>query len=118
MENLKETKEYYEKMLVEIKKRATDIYEKISSEKEENLEEDKKFIKESIKTVADLMSKANYKEEDFLLELQSYLMRIDAAIKHIEEDENDKGKKKGILHRYKYTILKTLLDLEYEIGTI
>lgn len=117
IKDLENTREHYEFLLDDIKEKATKIYEKISENKENTLHEDRKFIKESLDKIELLLEEADSDNEDFLLELQSYLKRIDAMLKNLE-DTNDEKKKSGILHRYKYTLLKSLLDLEYEIGSI
>lgn len=114
---LKNTEEYYNELLKETKEKATKIYENLSTDKEISLDDDKEFIKKSLDRVNNLLNNADFHEEDFLLELQSYLKRIESMLNHLDST-TDQKKKGSILHRYKYTILKTLLDLEYEIGTI
>lgn len=117
IKDLENTKEHYEVLLNDIKEKATKIYEKIAENKETTLDEDKKFVKKSLDKIELLLEEADCHNEDFLLELQSYLKRIDSMLKHLEVTKDEK-KKSGILHRYKYTLLKSLLDLEYEIGSI
>lgn len=117
IKDLENTKEHYEFLLKDTKEKATRIYEKISQNKETTLNEDKKFVKKSLDSIELLLEGADCHSGDFLLELQSYLKRIDSMLNHLKETKDEK-KKSGILHRYKYTLLKSLLDLEYEIGSI
>lgn len=117
MKDLKNTQEHYEFLLKDTKEKATKIYEKISENKETTLDEDRKFVETSLDKIELLLKEADCHNSDFLLELQSYLKRIDSMLNHLE-DTKDEKKKSGILHRYKYTLLKSLLDFEYEIGSI
>lgn len=109
--------EYYENLLNNIKTHASEIFEKISANKEINVKDDEEFINTSLDTIEILLKQSTMHNEDFLLELQSYLKRIHSLLGHYNKAESHE-EKKGLLHKYKYRILKGLLDLEYEIGTI
>lgn len=110
---------YYENLLSNIKIKATEIYERISSNTENiTLNNDKDFINTALDTTEILLKKANMQNEDFLLELQSYLKRIQSLLNHYDNDNNSIKEKHGLLHKYKYRILRGLLELEYEIGTV
>lgn len=110
---------YYENLLNNIKTQSTVIYERISSNSENiTLEDDKDFISTALDTLDILLKKANMKNEDFLLELQSYLKRIQSLLSHYENTDNNHEDKQGLLHKYKHRILRGLLELEYEIGTV
>ncbi|MFR5266904.1 hypothetical protein [Clostridium sp.] len=109
--------EYYENLLNNIKTHASEIFEKISSNKEIDVQDNEEFINTSLDTIEILLKQSTMHNEDFLLELQSYLKRIQSLLGHYNKTENHE-EKKGLLHKYKYRILKGLLDLEYEIGTI
>lgn len=109
---------YYENLLNNIKTKATEIYERISSNSENiTLNNDKDFINTALDTTEILLQKATIQNEDFLLERQSYLKRIQSLLNHYDNDDNNK-EKHGLLYKYKYRILRGLLELEYEIGTV